>query len=447
MSLDDKVGGQVVDIRTARGKKSKSVPVKNFLESCPDFFTRYIYVSFRDRIFDTKTGNEYTRSAFSGTHAHWVEDGDAAEIFLGATQAIKVDGLIYLPGNKQNPILRDDLRLWNIWHDPGIVLPESATDEQIEQFLEHLDFLFPNTNEQAVILDWFAFILQHPDVKINFALLIAGTSRVGKDLLLSPLRYGLGSANVSEPPASELRETFTDYLHKSKLVIFQEIQLFEGLNLENKLKPMLASPPETLRVRLFGRGFYETPNLVQAVFMSNYRDALHISEGDARYFAVWTDSKPLSADYYAGFAAWLDSGGSALVVRWLLSRDVSKFNPKAAPPSTVFKGRLIETSKSPLRHHLQEMIDGGDYPFNVDCVRSLDVAKTLRDKYSAKAIGQVLTEIGCLPMMCQRSTGKRERVSLFAVRNLEEWQKVENLHWINEYESRIPKPVKDDKPS
>lgn len=439
MSLDDRVGGQVIDIKTARGKKSKSVPVKNFLESCPDFFTRYVYVSFRDRILDTVTGNELTRAAFSGTHAHWVEDGDAAEIFLGATQAIKVDGLIYLPGNKQNPILRDSLRLWNLWQDPGVLLPDLATDEQVEQYLEHLDFLFLNKAEQAVILDWFAFILQHPDVKINFALLIAGTSRVGKDLLLMPLRYGLGAANVSEPPASELRETFTDYLHKSKLVIFQEIQLFEGLNLENKLKPMLASPPETLRVRLFGRGFYETPNLVQAVFMSNYMDALHISEGDARYFAVWTDSKPLSADYYAGFVRWLDGGGSALVVRWLLNRDVSKFNPKAAPPSTAFKEGLIQTSKSPLRTHLEQMINGGDFPFTVDCVRSLDVAKTLRDKYSAKAIGQVLSEIGCFQLECKRSAGKREKISLYAVRNIEEWRGLPMSQWLIEYDSRHDK--------
>lgn len=65
---------------------------------------------------------------------------------------------------------------------------------------------------------------------------------------------------------------------------------------------MLAAPPDMLRVRLFGRGFYETPNIVQAIFMSNYKDALHISEGDGRYFAVWTDAAPMPKEYYNDLA-------------------------------------------------------------------------------------------------------------------------------------------------
>jgi len=254
--------------------------------------------------------------------------------------------------------------------------------------------------------------------------------------LLNPLRFGLGSANVCEPPAGELKESFTDYLHHSKLVIFQEIQTFEGLNLENKLKPMLAAPPDMLRVRLFGRGFYETPNIVQAVFMSNYRDALHISEGDGRYFTVWTDATPLDKDYYSDLAQWLEGGGNGLVVRWLLGRDLSAFNPKQPAPLTQFKTEMIGASQSPLKHLLRDMIEAQDFPFNVDCVRSLDVAKALRDKFSAKAIGSVLGEIGCLQLMCRRATGKREKVSLFAVRNTDEWRQKSVVKWLDEYDAR-----------
>lgn len=286
------------------------------------------------------------------------------------------------------------------------------------------------------MLNWMASTLQRPQVKINHALLIAGTSRVGKDMLLNPLRYGLGSANVCEPPAGELKESFTDYLHHSKLVIFQEIQTFEGLNLENKLKPMLAAPPDMLRVRLFGRGFYETPNIVQAIFMSNYRDALHISEGDGRYFTVWTNAEPLTKEYYNDLWQWLDGGGNGLVVRWLLDRDISAFNPKQPAPLTRFKSEMIGTSKSPLKHQIEDMIAAGDHPFNVDCVRSVDVAKAMRDRFSSKSIGSVLGEIGCIQQLCKRATGKREKLSLFAVRNLDEWRSKSPIKWIDEYDSR-----------
>jgi len=82
------------------------------------------------------------------------------------------------------------------------------------------------------------------------------------------------------------------------------------------------------------------------------------------------------------------------------------------------------------------MIEAQDFPFNVDCVRSLDVAKALRDKFSAKSIGSVLSEIGCIPMMCKRATGKRETVSLFAVRNLGEWRQRSMIKWLEEYDER-----------
>ncbi|MDO9104821.1 MAG: bifunctional DNA primase/polymerase [Methylovulum sp.] len=397
---------------------------------------RYVFLKNHNRIYDTVTRNELSRDGFDGSYLHIFPSDKPSEIFLTDPEAVKVDGLIYLPGEKHNPVKRNGAVLWNIWRKPDISLPDEATREDVETWLEHLDYLYPVQSEQNHILDWMASTLQFPQTKINHALLIAGTSRVGKDMLLNPLRYGLGAANVCEPPAGELKESFTDYLHHSKLVIFQEIQTFEGLNLENKLKPMLAAPPDMLRVRLFGRGFYETPNIVQAVFMSNYRDALHISEGDGRYFTVWTSAKPLSKDYYSDLWQWLEDRGNGLVVRWLLSRDISGFNPKAPAPLTRFKSLMMETSKSSLRQQIEDMVAAMDYPFNVDCVRSLDVYKVMREKYSSKSIASVLTEIGCSQRECRRSGGKREKFSLFAVRNDEQWQAVSSIKWIDEYDKR-----------
>jgi len=417
-------------------RKQRDKQAETNSDAVLELLQRYVFLKNHNRIYDTITRNELSREGFDGSYLHVFGKGKPSEIFLTDPEAVKVDGLIYLPGETKNPVKRDGAVLWNIWRSPGVILPAEATHEDVEPWLEHLHYLYPNHSEQNHLLNWMAWTLQRPQTKINHALLIAGTSRVGKDMLLNPLRFGLGSANVCEPPAGELKESFTDYLHHSKLVIFQEIQTFEGLNLENKLKPMLAAPPDMLRVRLFGRGFYETPNIVQAVFMSNYRDALHISEGDGRYFTVWTDATPLDKDYYSDLAQWLDGGGNGLVVRWLLGRDLSSFNPKQPAPLTQFKTEMIGTSQSPLKHLLRDMIEAQDFPFNVDCVRSLDVAKALRDKFSAKSIGSVLSEIGCIPMMCKRATGKRETVSLFAVRNLGEWRQRSMIKWLEEYDER-----------
>lgn len=412
----------IPDTTTVRKpRKKKTMPhVGNASESLLEILKRYIFLKNHNRIYDTVTRNELSREGFDGAFCHLFPENKISMIFLNDPECIKVDGLIYLPGETVNPVYRDGAVLWNIWRDPAVKLPAQATKEDVEPWREHLHYLYPDEKEQEHLLDWMACVLQKPQEKINHALLLAGTSRVGKDMLLNPLRYGLGAANVCEPPAGELKESFTDYLHHSKLVIFQEIQTFEGLNLENKLKPMLAAPPDMLRVRLFGRGFYETPNLIQAIFMSNYRDALHISAGDGRYFAIWTDKEPLEPEHYTKLANWQDAGGNGLVVRYLLNRDISQFNPKQPAPRSNFKDKLLETSKSPLKHLLQDMIEAEDLPFNVDVVRSIDIAKTLHDKYSSKVIGTVLSEIGCHQKRCKKSTGDRKSVSLYAVRNIGE---------------------------
>jgi len=423
---------------TVSDKKGKVVIAQGNHESTPDvgMLQRYVFLKNSNRILDIVTRNELTRDGFDGAYMHLFHDQKPSSFFLKNPAAIKVDGFIYLPGESDNPVRRGGAVLWNIWFKPDVEIPDKATDDDIQLWLEHLGYLYPDSQEQAHILDWMAHTLQHPEIKINHALLIAGTMRVGKDLLLNPLRYGLGEANVSEPPAGELKESFTDYLHHSKLVIFQEIQTFEGLNLENKLKPMLSAPPNMLRVRLFGRGFYETPNIVQVIFMSNYRDALHISEGDGRYFTVWADSKPLSADYYKTLGNWLDGAGCGAVVRWLLSRDIHGFNPYARAPSSSFKVEMVANSKSPLKHLLQDMIDAEDWPFNVDCVRSVDVAKVLQNRCSTKAIGSVLSEIGCTQQLCKYSKEGRKSLSLYAVRDHAAWGGRAPIEWIAEYEQR-----------
>lgn len=407
---------------------------------------RYVFLKNNNRIYDTETRVEISRDGFDGAFMHLITDDKPSVVFLSDPETIKVDGLIYLPGTNANPVRRGRSVFWNLWSDPGVKLPAEAFKEDVEPWLEHLQYLYPNKTEQDHLLNWMAHVVQRPDVKINHALLVAGTSRVGKDMLMNPLRYGLGAENVCEPSAEELKESYTDYLHHSKLVIFQEIQTFDGLNLENKLKPILATPPEMLRVRLFGRGFYETPNIVQAIFMSNYKDALHISEGDGRYFAVWTDAQPLDAEYYSNLFAWLESGGNGLVARWLLDRDLSNFNPKQPAPLTQFKSSLLKSSKSPLRYQLEDMISAGDYPFNVDCVRSQDVSKVLRDKYSSKAVGSVLSEIGCIQSTCKRGHGDREKVSLYAVRDMCTWQEAPPKDWLQEYDNRYVKHDLDPDP-
>jgi hypothetical protein len=60
---------------------------------------------------------------------------------------------------------------------------------------------------------------------------------------------------------------------------------------------------------------------------------------------------------------WFESGGYEAIAAWLYRRDVSAFNPAAAPPVTEYKLSLIANGQSPAESILCEMIRGREGPF------------------------------------------------------------------------------------
>ncbi len=425
--------------RKPRTKKTTNPLNGDNAESVLEIIKRHVYVKNRDRIYDKETRNELTTSGFDHAFCHMFIENKVSWVILNDPEFVKVDDLIYLPGSTKNPVTLNGSLLWNIYLPPSLDLPDDATNDDVKPWTDHLTYLYPDVNEQKHFLDWSAWILQHPEDKINHCMVIGGPTRVGKDMLLNPIRHGVGEENVCEPSAEDLKEPWTDYYHHIKLVIFQEIKTLEGFNLENKLKPLLADPPAWLYVKRKHEKPYKTPNLVQSIFMSNHKDALHIS-AEGRYFALWTDAIQQDPEYYTNLKKWQDDGGNAKVVRWLLKRPLSNFEAKGNPPSSKFLIELLEGSKTACRLKIEEMIAGFDAPFHVDIVRSIDIEKPLGQKFSITTIGAVLRKIDCISKKCAlpKVGGKRGgELSLFAVRNQAEWKQKDSQAWLTEYERRL----------
>jgi hypothetical protein len=53
---------------------------------------------------------------------------------------------------------------------------------------------------------------------------------------------------------------------------------------------------------------------------------------------------------------WYKTGGFSAIASWLVSRDVSKFNPSAAPMMTEFKANLVEHGMSMAESFLVEQM-------------------------------------------------------------------------------------------
>jgi hypothetical protein len=77
---------------------------------------------------------------------------------------------------------------------------------------------------------------------------------------------------------------------------------------------------------------------------------------DRRWFCVWTRAPrmtPAAADKLWG---WYKTGGYEKCAAWLHQRDVTAFNPAAAPPVTEWKLNMVEYGMSVAESYLVDMM-------------------------------------------------------------------------------------------
>jgi hypothetical protein len=136
----------------------------------------------------------------------------------------------------------------------------------------------------------------------------------------------------------------------------KEPEAKERRALANKLKPIIAAPPDMLTVNRKGLHPYDSLNRMFVLAFSNDPVPITIDSQDRRWFCVWSSAPRMAPDAAARLWAWYKAGGYEAVAAWLRARDVSAFNPSAAPAWTEFKANLVEHGMSIAESYLVEMM-------------------------------------------------------------------------------------------
>lgn len=334
------------------------------VESWTDAVGRYVFIKSDNKWFDRHTRLCLTTEAINATHADTIAtltDPDERLRFTDALSmrhdTLKVDVQSYWPGQRQTLIHVGESDAVNTWKPSS--LPMYSGD--ITPWWELLCHLFPNEDSRDRIMDWMAFVLQHPEIKINHALLIGGGERIGKDTVFIPFIRSVGIENVSNIKAEMLDEKYDDMFINVKLAVIQEIfrsGFKDAKFIENKLKVYLADPPEELLLRRLGAKSVIQRNLIQLLIFTNHKEALHISSEGDRYLCEWSDAGKLSPDDYTKIYNWYNHEyGCEKVHGYLMSRDVSHYKPKAAAPKTIWRDDINTSGKSDLDHVVEDIID------------------------------------------------------------------------------------------
>jgi hypothetical protein len=424
------------------------------------FLTNIIFIKPKNRFYDYDSQEFYTPEAFQNSFVNI--DVDARKTALQDGAVDKVDKIDFAP--RQPRIYeRRGIRYGNTWCASNV---STGSPGDCSRWLNHWDAM-GWTEHRNHHLQWMAYTLKHPEDKINHMLLFGGMEGTGKDFLFHPLIKAMGDYSTTID-GHELLMNHNEYLLSTKLLIINETDLgdhHESRQISNKLKPLAAAPPDTLRVNPKGITAVNVTNIVNCSMTTNSQLPIKLNGPSRRFYATWTslnvrdetdEMRPDWVNYWSDRWTWMNGGGFEQCIHYLLNEvDISNFNPGAAPPMTDFLRNIREASKSPGQQTIETFIRGKVGAFRSDLVTSTDMSTTIRaagmlnpemlqadaNWFTPTRIGRILSDV----TSCAQLQGKEKRkdkwisIRVWAVRNTDKYMIMPQSLILREYEQQIAK--------
>jgi hypothetical protein len=334
-----------------------------------DWYQRFAYIQDDESYFDMQDRREVSRQTFNALFRHipcksihTARKVEASICFDENRQAMGAKALVgvtYAAG-EDVIVTRDGDLFGNRWRDARPDLSNLQSGD-ISPWLDHCRELVPEPAELDHIFDVMAFKVQHPEIKVNHAILHAGDEGSGKDTFWAPFIWAVCGDHLKNRGIMDNNSVNSQwgYQLESEILIINELKEPDAATrrqLANQLKPIIAAPPEMLPINRKGLHPYYMANRLFVLAFSNDPVPISLASQDRRWFCVWSTAPRMNSDQAKRIWDWYRSGGFACIAKWLVARDVSKFNPSAPPMWTEFKANLVEHGMSMAESYLVDML-------------------------------------------------------------------------------------------
>jgi hypothetical protein len=334
-----------------------------------DWYNRFAYIQDDESYFDMQDRREVSRQTFNALFRHipcksihTARKVEASICFDENRQAMGAKALVgvtYAAG-EDVIVTRDGDLFGNRWRDarPDV---QNLRDGDISMWLNHCQELVPEQAELDHILDVMAFKVQHPEIKVNHAILHAGDEGSGKDTFWAPFIWAICGDHLKNRGIMDNNSVNSQwgYQLESEILIINELKEPDAATrrqLANQLKPIIAAPPEMLPINRKGLHPYMMANRLFVLAFSNDPVPISLASQDRRWFCVWSTAPRMDSRQAKKIWDWYRAGGFGMIARFLRARDVSQFNPSAPPMWTEFKANLVEHGMSMAESYLVDML-------------------------------------------------------------------------------------------
>lgn len=350
--------------------------------------------------------------AYGGKHFIITSTGKTTdEAWKAATRSTlwtvpKVDHTRFLPDLAFGQIVEDALGRSGV--NTFIPIRRKMREGDPTPFLRHLELMFPDPNDRAHLLAYFAHAVKFPGFKIPWAPLIQSTEGVGKGVLKQIIQDVIGEMYFYSPSASELVASgskFNGWMRGRLFILVDEIRVDEKRDMIEVLKPMITE--KRLEVQSKGIDQEMEDNFTNWAFFSNYKDAIPTGKNSRRFgifYSViqsYADLMERGMDdaYFNWLFAWLENGGSEIVTWYLTNYPIEYGQISMRAPTTTSTLEAQYQSRTPLEDLITNAVEDNAPGFcngwvSVSAVMARVKGSPIRNIPTVRTIGNVLETMG-----------------------------------------------------
>jgi Family of unknown function (DUF5906) len=259
--------------------------------------------------------------------------------------------------------------VFNFYRPPTI---ETGDPDKAKPWLYHLEKIYPYDADHIVL--WFAWRVQHPEVKINHALVLGSNDHgIGKDTLIEPIKRAVGHWNFNEASPQKLMGRFTGFLKAVILRVNEVRDLGETSRYQfyDHMKACTAAPPDMLPIDEKFLREYHIANCVGIIYTTNHKtNGIYLPPEDRRHYVAWSECKKedFGEDYWSKLWGFYDNGGYRHVAAFLRSCYLKNFDPKAPPPKTRAFYDIVDANRAGEDSEIADVIDslGNPQAFTIE---------------------------------------------------------------------------------
>jgi hypothetical protein len=300
-------------------------------------------------------------------------------------------------------IERGGMACFNLYRPP-IIKPGDTT--KAGPWLDHVRKVFGD--DAGHIVSWLAHRVQHPQIKINHALVLGGAQGIGKDTLLEPVKRAVGPWNFHEVSPQHMLGRFNGFLKSVILRVNEARDLGDAdrFKFYDHSKAYLAAPPDVLRVDEKNLREHSILNCCGVIITTNHKsDGIYLPADDRRHYVAWSDlTKGDFADaYWNDLWGWYAKGGDCHVAAYLAALDITSFDAKAPPPKTPAFWDIANASRAPEDAELADVLDRLGNPDATTLTRIQNEARGdfevwIKDRKNRRVIPHRLEGCGYVPV-------------------------------------------------